>query len=358
MGRDGVPTLGGMADSPEVMTAAVTTAHGGPEVIEIRHDWPRPEPGPGQALVRVAAAAVNNTDLWSRRGAYGTSEDPDAVAGWRGVPLDFPLIQGGDVAGTVVAVGDPPDAAWVGRRVIVDPAAEYTDDRPTAVIGSEVDGGFAGFHVSAVERLYDVTESPLSDAQLACLPIAYATALGMVQGAGCTAGERVLVTGASGGVGLAAVQIAAARGCHVIGYTSAGKAEAVREAGADETLLRDRDSLGDIDEVDAVLDVVGGPEFGSVFDRLRDGGRLATVGAIAGPVVDFDLRRLYLRHRRLIGSTMHTPQLFAGVAELARTGAVMPRVAATYDLSDIVAAQERFERKDFVGKLVLIPDPG
>jgi NADPH:quinone reductase-like Zn-dependent oxidoreductase len=334
----------------------VTTAHGGPEVIEIRRDWPRPVPGPGQALVQVTAAAVNNTDLWSRRGAYGTADDPDAVVGWQGVPLDFPLIQGGDVAGVVVAVGDGVDRGWIDRRIIVDPAAEYTGDYPTSIVGSEVDGGFAQFHVSAVDRLHDVSDSPLSDAQLACLPIAYATALGMIERAMCTAGERVLITGASGGVGLAAVQIAAARGCHIIGYTSAGKAEAVRAAGADETLRRDLDSLGDLPQVDAVLDVVGGPDFGALFDRLRDGGRLATVGAIAGPVVEFDLRRLYLRHRRLIGSTMHTPRLFSGVAELARAGAVKPRVATTFDLPDIAAAQERFERKDFVGKLVLLPN--
>jgi NADPH:quinone reductase-like Zn-dependent oxidoreductase len=345
-----------MADLPDVMTAAVTRAHGGPEVIEIRGDWPRPETGPGEALVRVTAAAVNNTDLWSRRGAYGTAEDSDAVVGWRGVPLDFPLIQGGDIAGIVVAVGDGVDPDWTDRRVIVDPAAGYRNGYPTSIVGSEVDGGFAQFHVSGVERLHDVSDSPLSDAQLACLPIAYATALGMVERAGCSSGERVLVTGASGGVGLAAVQVAAARGCHVIGYTSEGKGEAVRAAGADETILRDRDSIEDLPEVDAVLDVVGGPGFGSVFDRLRDGGRLATVGAIAGPVVDLDLRRLYLRHRRLIGSTMHTPQLFAGVAGLARSGAVKPRVAKTYGLPDIAAAQERFERKDFVGKLVLLPN--
>jgi len=346
-----------MRPLPDVMTAAVTTAHGGPEVIEIRDDWPRPEPGPGEALVRVTAAAVNNTDIWSRRGGYGTPEDPDAVAGWRGAPLEFPLIQGGDITGEVAGIGSGVDDALLGRRVLVDPVAEYRDGRPAAVVGSEVDGGFAQFHVSSATRLHDVTGSPLSDEQLACLPIAYATALGAVERAGCEVGERVLVTGASGGVGNAAVQILAARGCHVVALTSPGKEADVAASGANDVVARGRDRIEGIPEVDAVVDVVGGDLLGAVFDRLRDRGRLVTVGAIAGPVVSLDLRRLYLRHRALVGSTMHTPETFAGVVELARSGAVHPRVAATYDLASILQAQERFAEKDFVGKLVLIPPP-
>lgn len=337
------------------MRAVVTTAHGGPEVMEVRDDWPRPEPGPGTVLIRVRAAGVNNTDLWTRRGAYGTAADPTAVAGWRGIPLEFPRIQGGDITGTVAGVGDGVDPDWTGRRVLVDPAAEYTNGLPSAVVGSEVDGGFAEYHVAPIARVHDVTDAPLDDTQLACLPIAYATAMGMVERAGCRPGERVLVTGASGGVGLAAVQIAAARGCHVVAYTSAGKADAVGAAGADEVLVRGRDRLEDLPEVDVALDVVGGGEFGAVFDRLTDEGRLATAGAIAGPVVQFDLRRLYLRFRTLIGSTMHTPALFEQVVDLARSGSIAPRVAATYGLTEIVAAQAHFERKDFVGKIVLLP---
>jgi NADPH:quinone reductase-like Zn-dependent oxidoreductase len=340
---------------PETMIAAVTTAHGGPEVVEVRDDWPLPAAGPGQVLVRVSAAAINNTDLWSRRGAYGTADDPDAVVGWKGVPLDFPLIQGGDVAGAVTAVGDGVDGSWLGRRVIVDPAAEYHNGFPSAIVGSEVDGGFAEYHASAADHVYDVGQSPLSDEQLACLPIAYATALGMIERAACTAGERILVTGASGGVGLAAVQILAARHCRVIALTSSAKTDEVAEGGAEEVIVRGRDDLAAIPEVDAVVDLVGGEGFGTVFDRLRDGGRLVTAGAIAGPVVSLDLRRLYLRHRRLIGSTMHTQEIFAGVVELARAGSVEPRVAATYHLTEIHEAQERFEQKDFVGKIVLVP---
>ena len=337
------------------MTAAVTLDHGGPEVIDVRTDWPTPRASPGEAVVEVGAAAVNNTDLWSRRGAYGTATDPDAIAGWRGVPLDFPRIQGIDVVGTVVEVGSPAEGQLVGRRVLVDPIIRYQDGFPTEIVGSEADGGFAQYHRSAAERLHDVTDSPLSNAQLACLPTAYGTAIGMVNRAGCEAGERVLVTGASGGVGMAAVQILVARSCEVVAFTSPSKVEVVAAAGPAEVVVRGRDELTEVAEVDAVVDVVGGSEFGSFVDRLRTGGRLVTAGAIAGPVVQLDIRRLYLEQRTLIGSTMHTPEDFELLAELARTGALRPVVAETYPLTEIATAQRRFESKDFVGKLVLVP---
>jgi NADPH:quinone reductase-like Zn-dependent oxidoreductase len=341
-----------MSDLPDLMTAALTTGHGGPEMLEVRHDWPRPDPSSGEALVRVRAAALNNTDVWTREGAYGS----DSPAGWTGSPLQFPRIQGGDIAGVVVEVGDGVDDGLLGRRVVVDPAAEYDDHgHPSRIVGSEVDGGFAQFHVSPAIRLHDVTDSPLSDEQLACLPIAYATALGMIEEAACRPGERVLTTGASGGVGLAAIQILAARGCDAIAYTSAGKEAAIRDAGAAEVVVRGQDPLSEIEEVDAVLDVVGGAEFGDLVDRLRTGGRLVTVGAIAGPIVEFDLRRIYLRHRRVLGSTMHDPDVFAAVVDMARRGAVAPVVAETYPLTDIATAQERFSDHDFVGKLVIVP---
>lgn len=212
--------------------------------------------------------------------------------------------------------------------------------------------------MSAAERVHDVTESPLSDTQLSCLPIAYGTALGMIERASCQYGDRVLVTGASGGVGLAAVQILAARGCEVVGLTVEAKARAVEDAGATHIVCRDRDDAAPIPECDVIVDLVGGPRFAARLDRLTQGGRLVTAGAIAGPLVSLDLRRLYLGQRTIIGSTMHTPAVFASLAQLARTGAVQPHIAATYPLHEIAAAQARFELKDFVGKIVLLPQDG
>lgn len=122
-----------------------------------------------------------------------------------------------------------------------------------------------------------------------------------------------------------------------------------------EVSIRGVDGVSKLRPVDAVVEVVGGGEFAMLIDRLRDGGRMVTAGAIAGPVVPFDIRRLYLHHRTLIGSTMHTPSDFDELADIANAGGVAPLVAATYPLADITAAQTRFVTKDFVGKLVLEP---
>src|SRR4051812_21940619 len=210
------------------MPAAVLLRQGGPEALEIRDDWPVPAVRPGCVLVRVTAAAVNNTDIWTREGAYGLPGRPDARAGWRG-PLDFPRVQGGDIAGAVVEVSpDSPDAL-LGRRVLIDPAL-YRDGSPTAppvgLLGGEADGGFAGFVAVPVDAAHDVTDSTLSDDQLACLPIAYGTAMGMLERARVENGETLLVTGASGGVGIALMQLAAARGATVVALTTSAKAQA------------------------------------------------------------------------------------------------------------------------------------
>lgn len=269
------------------MTAAVLTGFGGPEVLEVRQ-VPVPRPGPGQVLVRVSAAAVNNTDLWTRQGAYGLPDRPQALAGWRG-PIEFPRIQGGDMAGRVVEVGGGVDPELEGRRVLVDPAL-YDDTRPDAnpvgLLGSKADGGFAHHVVAAAARAHDMTGSPLSDQQLACLPVAYGTAMGMLERAEIAAGETVLVTGASGGVGLALVQLAAARGVHVVALTVRDKSDVVRQAGAHVVAHRDADSPADAVAraaprgLDALGDVVGGGTLAAVLPMVRDGGRCVISGAV------------------------------------------------------------------------------
>ena len=348
----------------ERMIAAVLTGHGGPEVLEVRHDVAVPHPTRGEVLVEVTAAAVNNTDIWTREGAYGNADDPHAVAGWQGVALSFPRIQGGDVAGVVVEVGVEGDDAMIGRRVLIDPT-DYADDgdEPTliAVLGSERDGGFARYVVVQEHQVHDVTDSPLSDAQLACLPIAYGTAMGMLERAELSRGETILVTGASGGVGLALVQLAHARGARVVALTTAATSDAVLAAGASYTISRDDPSIAErVREaadagLDVVADVVGGWVFDQLFPLLATGGRWVTCGAVADPIVQLDLRTLYLHRRRLIGSTMHTPTQFRRLVDDARQGRIVPRVARTYPLTQIHAAQEDFVTGNHVGKLVLLP---
>lgn len=348
------------------MPAAVLLQHGGPEALQMRDDWPVPTVDRGGVLVRVTAAAVNNTDIWTREGAYGLPGRPDAKAGWRG-PLDFPRVQGGDVAGVVVELGRDAPRALLGRRVLIDPAL-YRDDSPTAppvgLLGSEADGGFAGFVSVPASYAHDVTDSALSDEQLACLPIAYGTALGMLERAGVGAGEKLLVTGASGGVGVALVQLAAARGASVIAVTTSEKADDLLAVGAAQVVLRDRGPLDAQvqavapDGLDCVADVAGGPILGDLLPLVRDDGRWVIAGAIAGPVVSFDLRRLYLNNRRLIGSSMHTRQHFEQLVAIARNADVVPPVAARYALAEIHRAQEEFRRGRHVGKIVLTSDGG
>ncbi len=348
-----------------LMTAAVLCRHGGPEALELRADWPLPRVRPGQVLVRVGAAAVNNTDVWTREGAYGLPGRPEAKAGWRGA-VDFPRIQGGDIAGVVGETGEDVPEEWTGRRVLVDPAfyADAGEDAvPVGLLGSEADGGFASYVAVDAARLHDMSDSPLSDQELAALPVAYGTAMGMLERAGIGSGETVLVTGASGGVGLALVQLAAARGARVVALTSASKATALREAGAADVLPRDADP-GELHDrlrelapegLDAVADVAGGPWLEHLLPALHDGARWVIAGAVAGPVVTFDLRRLYLHNLSLIGSSMHTRAHFAALAELARAGTVRPRIAGSFRLTDLHAAQEEFQRGTHVGKITVVP---
>jgi NADPH:quinone reductase-like Zn-dependent oxidoreductase len=346
------------------MVAATLVAHGGPEALELHQAMPVPRPAAGQVRIEVAAAGVNNTDLWTREGAYGTPEDPAAVVGWKGVPIDFPRVQGGDAVGLVVELGDGAPGALLGRRVLVDPITYgHGDDAQEppieGVLGSEEDGAFAEYLCVPADRVHDVTDSPLSDEQLACLPIAYGTATGMLERAAVEAGERVLVTGASGGVGIALVQLAASRGAQVVAVTNRRSAVAVRRAGASHVLVRDgaplEAQLAAAGPYAVIADVVGGPSFATLLGALGTGGRLVTCGAVAGPVVEIDLRVLYLGRRTLIGSTMHTPAQFRRLVDDARAGRLAPPVARTYPLTEIHQAQRDLASGDHVGKLVLIP---
>lgn len=344
---------------PQSMRAVLLTRHGGPEVLDVR-EVPVPRPGSDEVLVRVAAAALNNTDVWTREGAYGR---PGPPSGWRG-PIAFPRIQGGDVAGTVVAAGPGPGEALVGARVLVDPAhydSGGADALPVDILGSERDGGYAEYVVVGAASTHRVDGSPLSDPELASLPIAYGTALGMVERGEVREGQTVLVTGASGGVGLAAVQLASARGARVVAVSSAGKIDPVREAGADHVV--DRTAGRVIEDVraaapgglDVVVDVVAGDNLVPGLELLRDGGRWVVAGALDGHTVPLDVRRLYLRNLRLVGSTMHTPAHFEQLAEIARRGEVRPVVAGTYPLQEAAQAQQDLAERRHVGKLVLLP---
>ena len=304
-----------------IMRAVLLTRFGGPDALEYRDDVPDPVPGPGEVRIRVRAAALNNTDIWTREGAYGSADDPDAVTGWRRTAFVFPRIQGADVAGEIDAVGDGVAPDRVGERVLVDPMIYDGGERAlveTDYLGSERDGGFAELVTVPASNAHLVGGS-LSFAELAALPTAATTAMRMLNRAGLRAGETVLVTGASGGVGSSAVQIAKARGATVVAVAGKAKHDALRELGADEVLDRDAAIPR---EVDVVADVVAGPSFGGLLAALAPLGRYVVAGAIAGPLVQTDLRTVYLRQLTLIGSSFGTHDDFAAVVELAGSGAL------------------------------------
>lgn len=347
---------------PDVMKGVYLTAHGGPEVLVWKEDIPVPVPGPGQVLVQVLAAGVNNTDINTRIGWYSAdvtgatdAVDQEVEAGGHAGALSFPRIQGGDLCGRVVAVGEgvsvPLGARITGPINLPRPTA----DQPTAYIalGSEVDGAFAQFCLVEAADIYDVSQSPLSDVEIAAIPCAFGTAENLLTRAGVAAGQRVLVTGASGGVGLAAVQLAKIRGAVVTGQTSAAKADVVRDAGAADILERGQDPAPD--SFDVVIDVVAGPAWGGLIAALKPGGSYAVSGAIAGPIVEADLREIYLRDITIHGCTYQPPAVFGRLVDLMREGKIRPLVSKTYPLSDIATAQEDFMSKAFPGKLVLIP---
>ena len=341
------------------MCAVLLVGHGGPEQLVYRRDVPVPLPGPGELLIAVRAAGVNNTDINTRIGWYSTStENAQPEDGsWTGAGLAFPRIQGADVCGEVVAVGEGVDDGRVGERVIVQSCLRSLErDGREQWLGSELDGGFAQLVRAPAADTYRV-ECALTDAQLAAVPCSYATAENLLGRARVSQGERVLITGASGGVGSAAVLLAARRGAEVIAVAGADKAAAVGALGAARVVPRGEsiEAVLGHDSVDAVIDVVGGQRWPELLAVLRPRGRYAVSGAIAGPLVELDLRTLYLKDLTLFGCTSQDADVFPNLVCYLERGELVPLVAATYPLEQIAQAQRDFEAKLHVGKLVLIP---
>ncbi|WP_413851638.1 alcohol dehydrogenase family protein [Albidovulum sp.] len=351
------------------MAAVLLTGHGDMDKLAWRTDVPVPQPKPGEVLIRVAASAVNNTDINTRIGWYSkavevatedaaTAQVDSADASWSGVPLQFPRIQGADACGHIVAVGAGVDPARIGERVLVrNMLRSYVDFRPYEcwTFGSEIDGGFAQFTVAPARETYAV-RCDWSDAELASIPCACSTAENMLHRAGVGA-ERVLVTGASGGVGSAAVQLARRRGAEVIAVCAAAKADEVRALGADRCIDRGADLAAELgrNSIDVAIDMVGGPGFPALLDVLRPGGRYAVAGAIAGPICELDLRTVYLKDLTLHGCTFQEDEVFANLIRYVEAGEIRPVAARTYPLADIAEAQRDFLSKKHTGKLVLIP---
>ncbi|SFG39506.1 alcohol dehydrogenase family protein [Neptunomonas qingdaonensis] len=357
---------------PHQMTGVILTGHGGLEKLQLRTDLPVPTPGKGEVLIKVGASGVNNTDIntrigWYSKGVTGqtnagaadgfeTANDDDAS--WSGIPLGLPRIQGADCCGEIVAVGEQVNPDRIGQRVLVRSMQSVpTEDEFSCItFGSECDGSFAQYTKTRAIEAFTI-QSSLSDAELASFPCAYSTAENMIDRAAVKANETVLITGASGGVGSAAIQLAKRRQANVIAICGAEKMEQVKALGADKVIQRGQ-SLTDIlanDSVDVVIDLVAGDQWAELLDLLRRGGRYAVAGAIAGPIVELDVRTLYLKDLSFFGCTYQPRSVFENLIQYIERGEIKPLIAKTYPLQQISEAQQDFMAKKFIGKLVLLP---
>lgn len=348
------------------MMAIVTTGAGGYDKLEYKQ-VPVPTPGRGHVLLKVLAAGVNNTDINTRLGWYssavkdGTNSMESVVkhadGGWNEA-TPFPLIQGADCCGRVVAVGPGGNSSQIGFRVLVRPCMRKNGfgSLDTVWLGSDFDGAFAHYVIVPEEEVFAVN-CGWTDAELASMPCAYGTAENMVHRAGIVAGMRVLVPGASGGVGSATVQLVKRRGAEVIAITSASKTQLLEDIGADRVLSRESDLIEALGEesVDVVIDNVAGANFGVMLKLLRRGGRYVSSGAIAGPIVELDMRDLYLKDITLMGCTAWALPVFSNLISYIEKDEIRPLLADTYPLARIADAQSAFQQKGYVGKIVLIP---
>jgi NADPH:quinone reductase-like Zn-dependent oxidoreductase len=338
------------APGDPTMLAVLTTGNGGPEKLALR-EVRRPQPDAGEVLVRVLAAGVNATDVNTRVGWY---ED----GGWSS-PSPFPFIQGTDCCGVVEQAGGRAGASLVGRRVLVRPCMRpHGFDSPdTRWFGSDFDGAFAQFALVPASEVFAV-DSELGDAELGAVPCSYGTAENMLLRAGVRPGQHVVVTGASGGVGSAAVQLAVLHGAEVTAITSAGKEAAVLALGATRVIGRDDPAGVSVEPAaDVVVDNVSGPDLDARLSLLRRGGVYVTSGAIAGPQVTLDKRTLYLRDLTICGCTAWAEAVFPALVARLERGELRPPVAATLPLERIADAQAEFVEKRHVGSYVLVPPP-
>ncbi|PWQ93478.1 alcohol dehydrogenase family protein [Leucothrix arctica] len=362
-----------LKDTQVSMKAVVTLANGGYEMLSYQ-DVAIPTPNDDEVLVQVLAAGVNNTEINTRLGWYSSkvtegtealgsndAEQENAASesdgGWN-EETPFPFVQGTDCCGRIVSVGANIDANRINERVLIRCSIrnEGWNSPENIWMASDFDGAFAQFVKIAASEVFAV-ESDWTDAELGTIPCAYGTAENMIHRADVSAGDTVLVAGASGGVGSAVVQLAKRRGAIVTAIVGANKVEEAAILGADRIVTRGTDLVEALGEksMDVVIDNVAGETFGQMTQVLKRGGRYASSGAIAGPIVSLDMRNLYLKDLTLIGCTGWDEPIFPNLISYIERGEIKPLLAKTFPLQDIAQAQQEFTEKKHVGKFVLIP---
>ncbi|MCY3547965.1 MAG: zinc-binding dehydrogenase [Gemmatimonadetes bacterium] len=340
------------------MLAALFHENGGPEVVTVE-DVAIPKPQPGDVRIRVEASSMNHLDLWMRRG----------------LPIEIPMphIGGADIAGVVEKTGPGTIRSLLGKRVVVDPSLHYDWYRlasslgnraePFQIIGEHTQGGFAEYAVVPAMNVVEIPDH-VSSATAAAAALVGVTAWHGLTSRGRVRGhERVLITGASGGVSSMAVQFAKHLGAEVFAVTSSEeRARQVLALGADHVF--DRTTTDWSREVfkatgkrgiDVCLDSVGEAIWPQLVRSLAVGGRLVSFGATTGPGGKIDIRLLFWRQLSILGSTMGTPEEFRKTMELVFSGVATPPIHAVLPLSEARRAHELLEAGDVFGKLVLDP---
>jgi len=364
--------------TPNTMKAMVLVGHGDVEKLEYK-DVPTPSPAPGEVLVKVTATAKNNTDRKAREGLYPTKKGETTSFQMGGKPtLIFPRIQGADIVGRVVAVGDGVDPGRVGERGLLDFNIYGHNRRDINLTpdyyGHGADGGYAEYVAVPSDQFHCVINDELADAQLAAMGMcSYQTAMHMLTSAHVTAGERVLVTGASGGVGTALIQLCRIMGAIPYALSTSDKAEALTELGAESVLDRsDMDSF--VERVkaqtggkpfDAVMDLVGG----DMTDRFIDAmifdmnaretyPRLSIAGASGGNVSEVLWTRIYLYQVQIFGVSHGTREEALQLVEWIRGGQLKPVLHGAFRLSELHQAERYFMNRgsNYLGKIVIVPD--
>lgn len=327
------------------MRAVVFHEHGGPEALRVETNWPTPAIGPDDALIGVKACALNHLDIFVRRGMPG-------------VTTHLPHISGGDVAGVVAVVGANVSGAKVGDRVLVDPAVG-----PGMALGEHTQGGLAEFVAVPGANLIPLP-ADVSFVDAAALPIAYGTAYRMLITRGrIRAGETVAILGASGGVGVACVQLAKQAGCVVYAIASSNtKLDRLRDLGADFTI---NSSEGDFSRalwqltgkqgVDVMVDYSGQDTWPGSIRAVKAFGRLLTCGATSGYEAVTDLRYVWVREQTIIGCNGWTRADLLALLDLVRVGALKPVIDRVVPLEATRAAEEAIERREIFGKIIIEP---
>nr|WP_298249520.1 zinc-binding dehydrogenase [uncultured Halomonas sp.] len=367
------------ATIPATMSAMLLTGHGDIDRLVYRDDVSTPRPGPGEVLVRVTATAKNNTDRKAREGLYPVKKGEMTSFAMGGEPtLVFPRIQGADIAGRVVAVGEGVDAARVGERGLLDfnlyPDARRDINLTPDYYGHGADGGFAEYVAVPSDQFHHVANAELSDAELAALGMcSYQTAYHMLTSAGVVAGERVLVSGASGGVGTALIQLCRIVGAIPYAVSQPEKAEALEALGAEAVI--DRGELEAFAErvleatggapIDAVMDLVGGEMTDRFIDTMIQDmkarttyPRLSIAGASGGNISEILWTRIYLYQVRICGVSHGTREEAEQLIAWIRSGELRPVLHAAFRLSELHRAERYFVSRGsgFLGKIVIVPD--